>query len=134
MWFICEEVTLGIMICCTQVSLLHQLHVPTGLITSLGHLTSPVMYPVISQLKNTHFILSFHLCQFLSIKWSQSAILFMLEYSCNLPSPTFSSCTPWNLVCLVRFWLFQLDSSLSSLSDQTLVIPVGLQVSQGVNL
>ena len=47
-WFICKEVTLCIMICCTQELFLSQLSVPMGLMASLGHLISPVMYPLVS--------------------------------------------------------------------------------------
>ena len=67
MWFICKEVTLCIMICCTQESFLSQLSVPMGSMASLGCLLSPVTYPVISQLWNTCLILSFYSCQFSSI-------------------------------------------------------------------
>src|SRR5271155_4393215 len=80
-WFICEEVTLWIMTCCSQQSFLSQLFTPTGSSTSFGLLTAPVTYPVMSQLVNTCFIRSFHSCQFPSVRWSRSAILLTFEYS-----------------------------------------------------
>src|SRR5271163_2670223 len=80
-WFICEEVTFWIMTCCAQQSFLSQLFAPTGSSTSFGLLTAPLTYPVMSQLVKTHFIWSFHSCQFSSVRWSQSEILLTFEYS-----------------------------------------------------
>jgi hypothetical protein len=65
---ICEEVTLWMMTCCAQQSFLSQLRAPTGSSLSFGQLAVPEIYPVMSQLINTRFILSFHLCQFSSVK------------------------------------------------------------------